>query len=380
MNMPSRNPITLCRIVERLAKFAPLPHRELVQGMVAELNTITEPSERTRFARGAIAAIAHLSVREYSRAFVQALGRSIGVGQPFDGIHAGGPFMSTLTTRILLRRQGVLFALTFVALTAVLLANYANRQVPDRLANGASASAIIELLLLALPFTIAMTIPMAVFISVAYLFMRLGADGTLATARRERHGVRRLLVPVLGAATVIAVLALVSNTQILPIANSRLVELTTGAPGAPSSRAMTVSQLQEAARSARAAGDVGAVARAAGYEVEIQKKFALAAACIVLALVGATTAMRFPRGGVWLVIGASVIVFSVYYFAIMTGEALADDQVISPFVGMWMANGLLLGVALLLAWRPNASRPDNAGLIERSTLPSALERAPGMVP
>jgi lipopolysaccharide export system permease protein len=90
--------------------------------------------------------------------------------------------------------------------------------------------------------------------------------------------------------------------------------------------------------------------------VEIQKKFALAAACLFLALAGAAISIRFPRGGLGLVVGASAVVFSVYYGSLLAGEALADQQVLSPLVAMWMANAFLLAVALLLAWGP--SRPD----------------------
>ncbi|MGH7633473.1 MAG: LptF/LptG family permease, partial [Gemmatimonadaceae bacterium] len=43
------------------------------------------------------------------------------------------------------------------------------------------------------------------------------------------------------------------------------------------------------------------------YEVEIQKKFALAAACIVFVLFGAPIALRFPRGGVGVVIVVSIV-------------------------------------------------------------------------
>src|SRR2546422_8987518 len=49
--------------------------------------------------------------------------------------------------------------------------------------------------------------------------------------------------------------------------------------------------------------------RAATYEVEIQKKYAIAAACLVFALVGVPVALRFQRGGVGLVIGVSAAVF-----------------------------------------------------------------------
>src|SRR5207253_2359320 len=42
------------------------------------------------------------------------------------------------------------------------------------------------------------------------------------------------------------------------------------------------------------------------YAVEIEKKFALSVACIVFVLLGAPVALRFPRGGVGLVLGVSL--------------------------------------------------------------------------
>src|SRR5207302_6342762 len=68
----------------------------------------------------------------------------------------------------------------------------------------------------------------------------------------------------------------------------------------------------------------GAQERAAAYEVEIQKKAAIAVACLVFALVGAPIALRFQRGGVGLVLGVSVAVFTVYYIGLIGGEELGD--------------------------------------------------------
>jgi lipopolysaccharide export system permease protein len=91
--------------------------------------------------------------------------------------------------------------------------------------------------------------------------------------------------------------------------------------------------------------------RAAMYEVEIQKKYAIAAACLIFALVGAPLALRYYRGGVGLVIGASVAVFTVYYVGLIKGEDLGDRLVVSPFVAMWVPN-LLFGIAGLIGvWR-----------------------------
>jgi lipopolysaccharide export system permease protein len=87
------------------------------------------------------------------------------------------------------------------------------------------------------------------------------------------------------------------------------------------------------------------------YGVEIQKKFSLAAACIVFVLVGAPIALRFPRGGVGVVIGVSFVVFAVYYVGLIGGESLANNNLMSPFWAMWLDNVFFLVVALLLISR-----------------------------
>ena len=87
------------------------------------------------------------------------------------------------------------------------------------------------------------------------------------------------------------------------------------------------------------------------YGVEIQKKFSLAAACIVFVLVGAPIALRFPRGGVGVVIGVSFFVFAVYYVGLIGGESLANNNLMSPFWAMWLDNVFFLIVGLVLISR-----------------------------
>ncbi|MHB1863036.1 MAG: LptF/LptG family permease [Gemmatimonadaceae bacterium] len=89
------------------------------------------------------------------------------------------------------------------------------------------------------------------------------------------------------------------------------------------------------------------------YDIEIQKKFSLAAACIIFVLLGPPIALRFPRGGVGLVIGVSFSVFALYYVGLIGGETLADSEIISPFWAMWGANILLLVVGLGMVSRMN---------------------------
>src|SRR6185503_5574785 len=136
--------------------------------------------------------------------------------------------------------------------------------------------------------------------------------------------VRRLIAPVVAAAAGVAALMLLWNAQILPRANARLTAVLAGGAPARTDRTMTIGELQAAVRSARADSGPDALARAARYEIEIQKKYALAAACLVLALAGAAMALRFPRGGATLAIVASVVIFSVYYVCLIGGETLAN--------------------------------------------------------
>ena len=87
------------------------------------------------------------------------------------------------------------------------------------------------------------------------------------------------------------------------------------------------------------------------YDVEIQKKFSLAAACIIFVLVGAPIALRFPRGGVGLVIGVSFFIFAVYYVGLIGGEELANRSYISAFWAMWGTNVIMTVIGLVLTLR-----------------------------
>ena len=95
---------------------------------------------------------------------------------------------------------------------------------------------------------------------------------------------------------------------------------------------------------------------AARYEIEIHKKFALAAACLVFVLVGAPIALRFPRGGVGLVIGASVLIFGFYYVGLIGGETLANQLIVTPFWSMWTANLVMSVIGVVLFLRLNRHR------------------------
>jgi lipopolysaccharide export system permease protein len=84
------------------------------------------------------------------------------------------------------------------------------------------------------------------------------------------------------------------------------------------------------------------------YSVEIHKKFALAVACFVFVLLGAPIALRFPRGGVGLTIGVSLLVFALYYICLIAGESLGKRGLMPPVISMWLANVIFAALALVL--------------------------------
>lgn len=445
----------------------------------------------------------------------------------------------------------LVFALS--ALTSLLLLNYIAKRFGQFVGKGLDWSVILEFVLLSIPFTIAMTIPMAVLVATLYAFSRLAAENEITAFKASGVSIRRLLTPVVIAASFLAVLMVGFNDQVLPAANYRLsilqndifrkkptlalrervtnrvtdnfwisasritqgtgrmqdvviydfadparprtvyadsgtlaftadernLQLTlfggavqefppndrtqlqrtrferndyvvrdvgnqlerSGGAQVKGDREMTVCEMQarydsvaveydrqhdrldSLAATMRAGGDTvtvpqrratfteyglgalycklldriapaeahaaavaqdstpGAAAPRARpsfapstggeaaaladlrlqtqikrdflntYDVEIQKKFALAVACVVFVILGAPIALRFPRGGVGLVIGVSLGVFALYYIALIAGETVANKGYLPPFAAMWAANVLFGGVGLLLLLR-----------------------------
>lgn len=87
--------------------------------------------------------------------------------------------------------------------------------------------------------------------------------------------------------------------------------------------------------------------RAARFAVEVHKKWAISLACMSFVIIGIVMALRFPRGGIGLVIGGGLLVFSVHYVGLTAGESLADRGLISPWAAMWSPNIILTILGLI---------------------------------
>jgi lipopolysaccharide export system permease protein len=87
------------------------------------------------------------------------------------------------------------------------------------------------------------------------------------------------------------------------------------------------------------------------FRVEINKKYALPAACIIFILLGAPLGVMVRKGGFGMAASISLFFFVIYWAFLIGGEKLADRDMLSPFWGMWSANVLLGIIGLLLLIR-----------------------------
>jgi LPS export ABC transporter permease LptG/LPS export ABC transporter permease LptF len=92
--------------------------------------------------------------------------------------------------------------------------------------------------------------------------------------------------------------------------------------------------------------------------IEFQRRVAFPAACIVFALLGVPMGVRPRRGGRAGGLILTLILVGAYYFLFVTGDHLAAQGRMTPFIGVWAGNivALLLGI-VLLARVENIRRP-----------------------
>lgn len=83
-------------------------------------------------------------------------------------------------------------------------------------------------------------------------------------------------------------------------------------------------------------------------EIEWHRKFTLAISCIVLFFVGAPLGSIIKKGGIGLPMFISVVLFIIYYVMTLIGGSLADQETVSPFVGMWASTLAFLPFGIYL--------------------------------
>lgn len=112
---------------------------------------------------------------------------------------------------------------------------------------------------------------------------------------------------------------------------------------------------------------------ASEFLLEVHKKWSLSVACLVFVLLGVPLALRFPRGGMGLVLGGTGICVAVFYICLPAGEALADSGQLHPAIPMWAPNVMYAILGLVGLWVVNRESGSTRGG-DLAELASALPR------
>ncbi len=93
------------------------------------------------------------------------------------------------------------------------------------------------------------------------------------------------------------------------------------------------------------------LSKARYYEIEFNRRFALPAACLVLAMVGIPLGLSARKGGKSTGFVLTILLVFVYYFFSLTGVSMARQGKMPPWEGVWMANIFFFLCGLILLWR-----------------------------
>lgn len=115
------------------------------------------------------------------------------------------------------------------------------------------------------------------------------------------------------------------------------------------------------------------------YQLEIHKKFSIAGATLVFVLLGIPLALRFPRGGIGMVVATSLAIFGIYYVGLIGGESLGDRGYVPPAIAMWVTNTLfgVLGLIGFVRLGQEQGTGRGSGWGDAPKLPAWLRRRLG---
>lgn len=83
------------------------------------------------------------------------------------------------------------------------------------------------------------------------------------------------------------------------------------------------------------------------FEIQWHKIIASSVMCIAMFLIGAPLGAIIKRGGLGVPFLISILFFIIYYLLNMQGEKLAKQGLISPMVGIWAADFILLIIGVI---------------------------------
>ncbi len=87
------------------------------------------------------------------------------------------------------------------------------------------------------------------------------------------------------------------------------------------------------------------------FEVEWNKKLTMSFACLVFFFIGAPLGAIIRKGGLGTPAVISIFFFVVYYVISISGQKMAEEDVVGTFAGMWAASYILLPIGVFLTYK-----------------------------
>jgi lipopolysaccharide export system permease protein len=86
-------------------------------------------------------------------------------------------------------------------------------------------------------------------------------------------------------------------------------------------------------------------------KLEWQRKFAFSLACMVLFFIGAPLGSIIRKGGLGMPLVVAIVFFLIFHLLNMFGEKFVKTEVMSPFLGMWLAIIVLTPVGIFFTYK-----------------------------
>lgn len=87
------------------------------------------------------------------------------------------------------------------------------------------------------------------------------------------------------------------------------------------------------------------------HYIAIHEKFVMGYACLLMFFIGAPLGAIIRKGGLGLPIVFAVLIFITFHFTNTFGKKIAQENGLTPFLGVWMSSIILTPFALLLTYR-----------------------------
>jgi lipopolysaccharide export system permease protein len=86
------------------------------------------------------------------------------------------------------------------------------------------------------------------------------------------------------------------------------------------------------------------------YQIELQRKYRLAVACLLFFFIGAPLGSIIRKGGIAIPLVLTVVFFVIYFALSVTGEKIANGSTMPVWFGTWMSSFILLPLCVFLTY------------------------------